>query len=554
MPFDGVTLAGIVHELSLLEGGRVDKISQPERDEIYLNIRARGANHRVLLTANANSPRIGFTSQSKASPLQAPMFCMVLRKHISGGKIIAILQPDFERIVEIRIEALDEMGDRSEKTIILEIMGRHSNIMLCDANGRVLDAIKHVPPSVSAVRPILPGVTYSRPPSQGKQNPLAVTEDTPLAVPLYKNFTGISPVMSEEICHRATLTSLNEAFFSVFQQIKANSFDCAIYRDDDGKAYDIAVLPFSVFGHLSREKYDSASRMLEDFYLQRTETFRIGQKTADMRKLINTHLERCRKKAVVFEKTLDDIKNRDDHRINGELITAYLYMIKSGIKSFIAENFYDDNKPVEIALDPQLTPSENAQKYFKLYNKQKRAYAALQDQIESNNTDIVYLESIAVAMETVIDEADISEIRAELAEQGFIKKRGSAKKVASAAKPLKYIVDGFDIYVGKNNTQNDYLTMKMAKNNDIWFHTKDIAGSHVILVTRGREPSEIAIKEAANLAAYNSRARASGNVPVDYVAKKHVKKPAGAKPGYVIYDYYKTIYVTPQKTVINKGI
>ncbi|MCL1842785.1 MAG: NFACT family protein, partial [Defluviitaleaceae bacterium] len=381
---------------------------------------------------------------------------------------------------------------------------------------------------------------------------------------IYQNHTGISPILASEICLRADIapeapfatlsheekSRLSAEFSGIFSKIKAGEFNCRIYWNEINKAVDLTVFPFEMYSHHRADEFASASAMLEEFYSKRDEAYRISQKTTDLRKLINAHSERCRKKSFVYEKTLEDIKNRDTLRIKGELLTAYLYTIEAGAASFTAENFYDDNKPLEIALDPALSASENAQKYFKQYNKQKRAFAALQEQIIINTEDINYLESVSSAMETVENEADIAQIRAELAESGFAKRRPAAKNKkaeSKAAKPLHYTSsDGFEIYVGKNNTQNDYLTTRLAKPTDIWFHTKDIAGSHVILITGGKEPSETAIREAANFAAYNSRARTSSQVPVDYVAKKHVRKPAGAKPGYVIYDKHKTIYVTPQ--------
>jgi len=597
MPFDGATLAGVVHEISCLEGGRVDKIAQPEIDEIVLHIRAKGSNHKLLLTANSNAPRLGFTFDSKAAPLTAPMFCMVLRKHLSGGRVVRICQPDFERIVEIHIDALDEMGDRTEKILLVEIMGKHSNIMLV-SNGKVLDAIKHVPFSVSMARPILPGAAYTRPPAT-RLNPLDTAKDFALfenalfgktkAEPLQGNLSekpadsatektdepalqisqslvkshnGISPILAAEICNRAatlpekltnTLTTaeikqIHEAFCSVFSNIENNLFDCAIYKKPDGKPADLAVLPLSAYTHYEKIAFASPSAMLEEFYSSRANAYRVSQKTADMRKTINALLERCRKKAFVHEKSLADVENRDSLRIKGELLTAYLYAVPMGAAAFTAENFYEENAPLEIPLDPSLTASENAQRYFKQYNKQKRAFVALQEQISKNADNLRYLESVAAAMETAQDEADIAEIRAELAEAGFVKRRAASKgkKMEKPAKPLKFTTEeGFEIYVGKNNTQNDYLTLRFAKPADIWFHTKDIAGSHVILVTAGRQPTDAAILEAATHAAKNSRAKDSSNVPVDYVARKHVKKPAGAKPGYVIYDYHKTVYVTP---------
>ncbi|MCL1845526.1 MAG: NFACT family protein [Defluviitaleaceae bacterium] len=608
MPFDGATLAGIRAELSVLEGGRIDKITQPERDEIFLSVRARGENFKVLLTANANAPRVCFTTQSKISPLSAPMFCMILRKHLGGGRISRIVQPDFDRILDIYVDTLDEMGDPAEKVLSVEIMGKHSNILLRDGE-RIIDAIKHVPFSVSAVRQILPNAPYSRPPSEGKIDPLHATAELSRRVSLadsyfsaandilqraiYMRFNGISPVFSAEICNRAEVdpekpaatlndaekTRLCETFCDIFGKIARGEFECAIYRarqarngfrghvaepthaleagneagneaeNEAGKIVDLAVLPFTIFSHHHAEAFESPSAMLEAFYAKRDESYRIAQKTADLRKLITAHLERCRKKSFVHEKTLAEVKNRDDLRIKGELLTAYLYKIPPGAASFTAENFYDENAELEITLDPAITAAENAQKYFKKYNKQKRAFTALQEQIEKNAEDLTYLESVVASMDAAENEADIAEIRTELAEQGFAKRKhapGKNKKVQAASKPLKFTsADGFEIYVGKNNSQNDYLTLRFAKPHDIWFHTKEIAGSHVILVTNDNEPSDAAIIEAAKIAAAHSRAKDGSNVPVDYVARKHVKKPAGAKPGYVIYDKHKTVYVTP---------
>jgi len=576
MPLDGTAIASVVHELSALIGGRIDKISQPEPDEIFINLRAGGKNHKLLLTVNANAPRINFTSQSKIAPLKAPMFCMVLRKHITSGRVTAIHQPEFERIVEIHIEAMDEMGDKSPKILLIEIMGKHSNIMLLDANRKILDAIKHVSPSVSSVRPIMPGMAYSPPPSTDKHNPLTLGEgellpaispnNFKLQEALYKRLNGISPIVASEICNMAgvaadtfikDLTPADEmqlctAFFAVTGRIKNGDFECNIFSDES-KAVDISALPMTLYAHYSAENYASPSEMLEAFYARRDESYRISQKTVDMRKLINTHLERARKKSFMHERTLEEIKNRDDLRIKGELLMAYMYMVEKGAESYTAENFYDDNKPMEIALDPSLTVAENAQRYFKQYNKQKRTFAALQEQIEKNNEDLAYLDSVAAAMETITDEADIAEIRAELAAQGFAKRRTESKnkKVAQAAKPLHYISsDGFDMYIGKNNTQNDNLTLRMAGANDIWMHTKDIPGSHVIVMAGGKELPDTTILEAANLAAYHSKARNSAQVPVDYVAKRHVRKPNGAKPGFVIYDSHKTVYVTPKETTL----
>jgi len=578
MPFDGVAIASVIHELSTtLVGGRIDKISQPEPDEIYINLRSGGKNHKLLLTANAGAPRFNFTEQSKISPLKAPMFCMVLRKHITSGRILDIVQPEFERIAEFHIEAMDEMGDKSVKILLIEIMGKHSNIMLLDTNRKILDAIKHVSMSVSSVRPILPGMAYSRPPGD-KQDPrgICTVEELIQAISpgnlkvqqaIYQHLNGISPILASEICTRANVPhdtfikdlSVREqellcvAFSNIMAQVAGRNFENNIYWDEDSKAVDLTALPMTLYAnqYLRAETYDSPSTMLEHFYARRDEAYRVSQKTVDLRKLITTHQERCRKKSFMHDRTLEEIKNRDTLRIKGELLMAYMYMVEKGAKTFMAENFYDDNKPIKITLDPLLTVSENAQRYFKQYNKQKRTFAALQEQIVKNQEDLAYLDSVAAAMETITDEADIAEIRAELATQGFAKRStvSKNKKAAQTAKPLRYISsDGFDIYIGKNNTQNDNLTLRMANNHDIWMHTKDIPGSHVIVITGGKELSERTILEAANLAAYHSKAKNSTQVPVDYVAKRHVRKPNGAKPGFVIYDSHKTVYVTPVET------
>ncbi|MCL2360999.1 MAG: NFACT family protein [Defluviitaleaceae bacterium] len=577
MPQDGTVISSLVHEAKQhVLGGRIDKITQPEGDEIHISIRAGGANHKLLLTAHASAPRFHLTKENKPSPMQAPMFSMVLRKHLSGGRLLDIKQPGFERIVEFHIEALNEMGDKTLKTLIIEIMGRHSNIILVSPeSSKVIDAIKHVPPSVSSVRTILPGVQFLPPPNPGKADPLAVTEESfyqtifhvnhNVQKALYTSYTGLSPILASEISTRANIppeTFVGElakeererlygAFLQVFDLIRSGEFSSHIYYDDQGKAVDITALPFAMYEHMRGESYESPSAMQEAFYAKRDAGYRVNQKTADLRKLIATHLERCNKKALMYKKTLADIQNRDELRVIGELLTAYLHQVESGAEAVTLENFYDKNKPMEIPLSPLLTPSENAQRYFKQYNKQKRTYTALQDQIKQNHEDLAYLDSVIQAMETVQTEADISEIRGELAESGFIKRKYAPKKGSKkglVSKPLHFkSSDGFDMYVGKNNIQNDQLTLRQAKGHDIWMHTKDIPGSHVIIVTGGAEPPEATILEGANLAAYYSKGRSGSQVPVDYVRCKYVRKPVGAKPGFVIYDRHRTVYVTPQE-------
>lgn len=583
MPLDGVTLAGIVDELTCkLLGGRVDKVTQPESDEIILTIRGRGENHKLLLSANASAPRLHFTATQKVSPLQAPMFCMVLRKHLCGGKLLAITQPDFERIVELDIESPNEMGDRSVKKLIIEIMGKHSNIMLVSDTGAILDAARHISHDTSSVREVLPGKAYMRPPSNGKTSPLEADADIfmqklskedkagiKIQQALYQSFNGVSPVMASEICllagvapdeftgtlSEAARSRLYEAFTGVFAEVRQGCFSCQAYFDDQNKAVDFTARPLTLYAHHRVETFASPSAMLEAYYRQRDADYRIAQKTADLRKLVAGHMERCVKKRLLYEKTQIEIQDRDRFRMYGELLTAYIHEVEKGADCFVALSFYNPGEEVEIPLNPMLTAPENAQAYFKQYNKQKRTFAALQEQMKQNDDDLSYLESVSVALQTASDEGDIADIRSELAGQGFVKKKHVLRaKVQKKSKPLHFVSsDGFDIYVGKNNTQNDELTLRFAQNGDLWMHTKDIAGSHVIVRTNGAALPDRTISEAANLAAFYSKGRGSSQVPVDYTPVKHVKKPNGAKPGYVIYDHHKTAYVTPVETALALG-
>jgi predicted ribosome quality control (RQC) complex YloA/Tae2 family protein len=569
---DGLTVSAVVQELNAtMHEGRVDKIAQPEADELILSLRGHGVNRKLLLTTNANAPRLHYTTQNKTSPLQAPMFTMVLRKHIGGGRFIKAVQPDFERIVELHFESRDEMGDRSVKRLVIEIMGKHSNIMLLDEGDTILEAIKHISHSTSSVREVLPGRKYIRPPGGGKINPMEAdalsftalfTRDDKQTLKIqssiYQSYHGISPVLASEICERAGIAAdtftaglgeegrqkLYHSFFEVLNQ----HFTYRIYTDEHGKAVDFSVIPLSLYKNYQEQIYATPSEVLEAFYASRDESYRLGQKTADLRKLISNHMERCRKKQFLYEKTLKEIENRDYLKLCGELLTAYIYGIEKGAEVFNAPNFYKENETLAIPLDSGLTGAENAQAYFKKYNKQKRAYTALQEQIRQNNEELVYLESVAASLQTTSDESDIAEIRAELAGQGFVKTKyiKQAHRMQKKSKPLHYISSGgFDMYVGKNNTQNDELTLRFAQGGDIWLHTKDIAGSHVIIRTHNETPPDSTLREGANLAAYYSKARGSGQVPVDYALKKHVRKPNGAKPGYVVYDHHKTLYITP---------
>jgi len=580
----------MVHELNdkLLEG-RIDKIHQPEGDEILFQIRAKGQNHRLLLSSNSSYPRIHLLkSIKKENPVSAPMFCMVLRKHLQGGKITNISQPDFERIVKIEIESLNEMGDKSAKTLIIEIMGKHSNIILVDAQSIILDSIKHISFNTSSLRQILPGIPYVTAPSQNKFNPKNLDGLSSLNLDgignlniqkaIYQSYQGISPAMATEITNRAQLdtdrniSSLKESekdhlikcLSDIMSDVLTGKFFPEIILNPQGQPAAFSVIPSQFIPEDSKKHYETISEMLEEYYAAKDSINRNKQKSQDLRKLIGNLIERCVKKSDLQNRTLEEIADRDNFRLMGELIIGNIHSVTQGATQFAALNFYTENpEEIIIPLDANKSISENAQIYFKKYNKQKRTYEALLGQIDENREDLEYLEGIMLSMDYCIHDADFNQIRQELTESGFLKRkkqntdnnnRKQAKKnknVRTNAKPLHYrSSDGYDIYIGKNNAQNDYLTTKFAQNSDIWFHTKNIPGSHVILQSKGGTVSETALNEAAHLAAYYSKGRSSSLVSVDYCPKKNVKKPNGAKPGMVIYEKYKTAYVTPNETII----
>lgn len=582
MALDGITVAGIVSELNQkLIGGRIDKIYQPLSDEILFTVRSTGENFKVLVSANSNHPRIHITQIQKENPISPPMFCMVMRKYIAGGKITKIYQPDFERIIVLEVESMNELGDITTKKLILEIMGKYSNFIVTDENNKILDAIKRVSHDKSSVREVLPGKEYCMPPSQDKQNPLFMTKEhifkqlekqsgAKVQEVLYKSYTGISPIFASEICFRAgvepscfceQLTQQNKqtiftVFYDILEQVKKQAFSPYIYyKLDKQKLLDFSVIDMKQFQSFSKQKYETISVLLEQFYAEKDNIYHVRQKSHDMRRILNTNIERCAKKKEIQKKTEREVASKDIWKVKGELLTANIHSIPKGVTTFRTVNFYDTElKEIDIAIDPTKTPAENAQKYFSKYNKAKRTLAALEIQKKQNDEEMTYLESILNSLEAAKEEADLDEIRTELAEQGYMKRK-TAKKSKSQkqkkAKPLHYISsDGFDIYVGKSNIQNDELTLRFAQNNDIWLHTKEIAGSHVIIKTNGIDVPNQTLLEAANLSAYFSKSQNSSQVPVDYTFKKFVKKPNGAKPGMVIYEKYKTIYVTPDETIV----
>jgi len=579
MAFDGIAVSSIVNELkNALLGGRIDKIYQPLKDEIIFSVRANGTAKKVLLSANPSHPRIHFTQIQKDNPMTAPMFCMVLRKHIAGSKITNIYQPDFERMVVIEAEGLNEMGDMSAKKLIIEIMGKHSNIILVDDNGRILDSIKRISHDTSSVREVLPGKEYSLPPSQGKLNPLEADFETFAKIAeektrlktvqfIYQSYTGISPASASEIAYRAgidastrieeltdeNIKSLYNSFNAVFNDIKLGKFTPQIiYQPETGKIIDFSVLDMTQYGGYTFKNFEDVSTLFEAFYSERDSAYHIAQKAHDMHRIVLSNIERCVKKKEIQIKTEADTKDMDIWKLKGELITANIYAVEKDARILKAINYYEDDMPVlEISLDPTLTPSENAQRYYNKYNKAKRTLAALEIQKKQNDEELAYLESVLTAIELCTDDADLKDIRDELTEQGFMKKKYTKGKTprTKKSKPMHFISsDGIDIYVGKSNLQNDELTLRFAQSTNIWLHTKNTPGSHVIIVVNGLdELPDNTLLEAANLAAYYSKAKDGTLVPVDYALRKFVRKPNGAKPGMVIYDHNYSVYITPNE-------
>lgn len=559
MAFDGITIANIVHELNRnLLDGRINKIAQPETDELLLTIKTPGGQRRLSISASASLPLIYLTEGNKPSPMTAPNFCMLLRKHINNGRITKIWQPKLERIIHFEIEHLDELGDLCKKELIVEIMGKHSNIIFCNEDGTIIDSIKHVSSQMSSVREVLPGRTYFIPDTMEKSNPLSVSfaefqrvlteKPMPLSKAVYTSFTGISPVVAEEICYLSgidssltprelsedLLTHLYRQFTLYFEEVSAGHFSPAIYYHG-AEPKEFSALPLTHFSQYIRKEYDSISRLLEDYYAEKNTLTRIRQKSVDLRRVVQTALERNRKKYDLQAKQLRDTENREKFKVYGELIHTYGYNLEPGAKKLEALNYYT-NEMITIPLDSTKTPQENALKYFEKYNKQKRTFEALTSLIEETRDDISYLESVSNALDIALSEDDLTQIKEELIESGYIRRKFTKKKVKITSKPFHYLSsDGYHIYVGKNNLQNEELTFHLASGNDWWFHAKGIPGSHVIVKTNGEELPDRTFEEAGKLAAYYSKNRGSEKIEIDYIEKKHVKKPKGGKPGFVVY-------------------
>ncbi|MCL1996681.1 MAG: NFACT family protein [Defluviitaleaceae bacterium] len=574
---DGIIVANIKHELCRIVGGRIDKIYQPNKDEIVLTVRAGGANHKLILSANATAPRIHFTKESFENPASPPMFCMQLRKHISG-RIVSVTQPNFDRIIEIQIESADELKYITTKRLIIEIMGKHSNIILVNDKNIIINSIKHINSTVSSVREVMPGKPYAPPPNQNKTNFLELekeilkqgmknhSENAHTAI--YKTFTGISPKIAALVCTKANVdpdfaadSEKIDFIYSELENLKEDIINArfspyvVVNKENKKNIKAIHTIYPWAYSGFELKYFEDISAAIEYFYIQREQNYRITQKTADLRKLVQQTLSRNIKKQEKFFINLKEIKNRDELKLYGELITANIHAIEKGVTSFTTPNFYAENmEDIKIQIDPTLSPAENAQQYFKQYNKQKRSYTATIEQIKESEAEQNYLESVLATLQGDLNQKEIEEIREELVEQKILKKRNktkdSGKSLNTKSQPLKFVsMDGFVIFVGKNNKQNDTITTN-AQRSDMWLHTKDIPGSHVIIKSEGKEIPDTTITQAAKLAAYYSAGVNSNLVAVDYTQKKYVKKPNGAKPGMVIYTHHKTAFVEPVANVV----
>ncbi|MCI9441963.1 MAG: fibronectin/fibrinogen-binding protein [Ruminococcus sp.] len=567
MAFDGIVVANLVHELQeQLINGRIAKIAQPETDELLLTIKTPSGQKRLYLSASASLPLVYLTESNKPSPMTAPNFCMLLRKHIANGRIIDIYQPKLERIIHFTIEHLDEMGDLCRKDLIVEIMGKHSNIIFCTEEGSVIDSIKHVSAQMSSVREVLPGRQYFIPDTMDKHDPLSVSFEVffqtltrkpmPLSKAIYTSFTGVSPVTAEEICSISGVDSslppnaLSEdvlrhvynQFDIYFSAVKEEKFSPAIYYEGK-EPKEFSSLPLThLFGNAAEgtkgyhyTQFTSISQVLETYYALKNTLTRIRQKSTDLRHIIQTALERNRKKYDLQLRQLKDTENREKFKVYGELINTYGYNLEEGSRKLEALNYYN-NEMVSIPLDAAKTPRENAQRYFEKYNKQKRTYEALSHFIQETQEEITYLESIRTSLDIAMNEDDLAGIKEELIASGYMRRKFTKRKVKIKNDPLHYISsEGYHMYVGKNNFQNDQLTFTFATGNDWWFHVKQAPGSHVIVKTNGEELPDRTFEEAGRLAAYYSSMRGVEKVEIDYVEKKHVKKPKGGKPGFVVY-------------------
>ncbi len=575
MPLDAICLQAVAEELRpQLLGLRIDKVQQPARDQVVLLLRGR----RLLLNAGANAPRIQLTETLRDNPAEPPMFCMLLRKHLTGAKIVALTQPPLERLVRLELEITDDFGRPGRRTLVLEAMGRRSNLILLDGEGRIIDCLRRVDADLSAARQVLPGLYYE-PPAAGDRLP--VTEETEegffqklasanperqIDAFLLDCYFGMSPLMARELAFRAAgetdcrLCALEgeerlwQEVRNVVSMIQESRFTPVCLKRD-GRPEEFSCFPIVQYGGaMEMEVSSSFSKLLDEFYEAREQRERVRQRGADLIRTASTARDRLRRKLAMQERDYIQTQSRDQLRICGDLITSNLYRMERGQGKLVCENYYDEaGSEAVIQLDPLLTPQQNAAQYYKRYAKAKTAEKYLRQQMEIARRDLEYLESVLEEIGRAETEQDFLEIRSELREAGFLKKQGKKEPRQWAARPREFRTSGgFLVLVGRNNRQNDHLTLREADHRDLWLHTQKLHGSHVILRTGGQAVGEDDLVEAAKLAAWYSQARESGNVPVDYARVKDVKKPAGARPGMVVYTKYQTVNVTPEEALVKQ--
>jgi predicted ribosome quality control (RQC) complex YloA/Tae2 family protein len=575
MPFDAVFLGAVANELrERAIGAKIDKVQQPSRDTVLLQLRSRTCSERLLITVGASHARIQFTQSAPENPATPPMFCMLLRKHLVGGRILAISQPPMERMIDLTLECTDEMGERSEKHLIAELMGRNSNLILLGADGRIIDCLRRVDYEMSEKRQVLPGLFYHLPPAQEKLDPTQVdAEQIARALPapdehkkadswLVQTFSGLPPLICRELAFRfcgetdpdiGTWDAAQRKAFTAhlaesFAAIQSGKFSPQLLVQD-GHPTDYTYTPITQYGSfITCQQYPSFSALLDEFYTARDHADRMRQKSQTVVKTVTSLRDRAARKLANQRKELEATYDRERLRQLGDIVMANLHRITRGQIRLTAEDFYDpDMKEIEITLSPTLSPQQNAAKFYKDYTRAKNAEKYLTEQIAKGETELDYLSSVLDTLNRAESDRDLAEIRQELVSGGYLREVGGKKKMKlPPSKPMEFrSSEGFLIHVGRNNRQNDQLTLKTAQKNDIWLHTQKIHGSHVIIECEGRQPGDQTVTEAATLAAYYSQAREGQNVPVDYTPVKFVKKPAGAKPGMVIYTTYSTAFVTP---------
>lgn len=573
MALDGITLSMLKNEMAeKLIGARVDKIHQPSKEELIISLRWNGGNGKLLVSASASAPRIHFTEAQVDNPKAPPMFCMLMRKHLSGAKLVAMEQFGLERLIHLSFATYNELGDPVILKLAVEIMGRHSNIILIGNDGKIIDAIKRVTADMSSVRQVMPGMTYVFPPSQNKMNTLDLDymafierlkngRDVPLSKALMETLDGVSPIVCREISDLATAgldTTARElsndeceklvgAVENLAEKVKNGDGKPYAVIEENGHPLDFTFMEVKQYGDsMTVKEAESFSVMLDKFYSDRSGADRMKQRSGDLFRFVVNLADRLSRKLDIQRQELARSTERDSLRVKGELIHANIRMIEKGMSSVILENYYDNNSPMEVKLDPRLSPNQNAQHYFSEYRKADTAERMLKKLIEKGEAELSYIESVFDLLSRARTDDEIVSIRDELVSQGYLKNHRQKNQKPIKIAPKEYIsTDGFRILCGRNNLQNDKLTFKDSRKNDIWFHTQKIHGSHTIIITEGREVPPSTLEQAALIAAYNSKARDSSLVPVDYTEIKNVKKPSGAAPGKVIYEHYKTAYVRP---------